>query len=66
MNINYGYILIRIPFYSKVTGWYMRLKYDFSDETLNYLLKELSMWSTELTQEEKEATKHKYQLRFTN
>lgn len=47
-NINYGDIVIKIPFVTHVLGHSLPMKYEFSDSTLTYLLNELLIWNSEL------------------
>jgi len=49
ININYGDLSIVIPFVSHALGFQMVTQYEFSDNTLSYLLNELKLWSSELT-----------------
>ena len=47
-NINYGELAIQIPFFSHALGFYSKTKFEFSDVTLQYMLNELKLWSSEL------------------
>lgn len=47
-NINYGDLAIDIPFVTHAMGFQMVTRYEFSDNTLNYLLNELMLWSSEI------------------
>lgn len=47
-NINFGDMAIVIPFISHVFGFQMITQYEFSDNTLSYLLNELTLWSSEM------------------
>lgn len=62
ININYGDLSIKIPFISHVLGHQAITLYEFSDSTLNYLLNELKLWSSEVRDQE---VKQKYRLTFT-
>ena len=48
LNINFGNLLVPIPFVTHSFGYYGRVEFEFSESTLNYLLNELKMWSAEL------------------
>jgi hypothetical protein len=48
ININYGDLSIVIPFVSHALGFQMMTLYEFSDNTLSYLLNELKLWSSEI------------------
>lgn len=62
LNINYGNLTIKTPFVSHVFGFQQLVLYEFSDSTLNYLLNELKLWSSEINGETME---HKHTLTFT-
>lgn len=48
ININFGDLSIKIPVISHVLGFQALTLYEFSDSTLNYLLNELKIWSSEV------------------
>lgn len=48
ININYGDLSIVVPFLSHAVGHQIVTKFEFSDNTLSYLLNELKLWSSEL------------------
>lgn len=62
ININYGDLSIVIPFVSHALGFQMFTQYEFSDNTLSYLLNELKLWSSEIRGQ---GQKVKYRLIFT-
>lgn len=62
ININFGDLSIKIPFISHVFGFQALTLYEFSDSTLNYLLNELKIWSSEVREE---GPRQKYRLTFT-
>jgi hypothetical protein len=62
ININYGDLSIVIPVISHVLGFQALTLYEFSDSTLNYLLNELKIWSTEVRDQ---GPRQKYRLVFT-
>jgi hypothetical protein len=48
INIHFGQVDLNVPFLTKVLGVYPTISFEFSDWTLNYLLDELILWSSEL------------------
>lgn len=48
ININYGDLSIVVPFISHALGHQIVTQYEFSDNTLMYLLNELKLWSSEV------------------
>ena len=48
LNINYGMLILELPFISQAFGYYMAIKYEFNDNTLNELLNEINLWNGEL------------------
>lgn len=48
ININFGDLAIKIPFISHVFGFHKKVLFEFSDNSLIYLLNELKIWSSEV------------------
>ena len=48
MNIHFGQVDLRFPILPKALGVYTQVNFEFTDWTLNYLLDELMLWSSEL------------------
>ena len=48
MNIHFGQVDLRFPILTKALGVYTQVNFEFTDWTLNYLLDELMLWSSEL------------------
>lgn len=61
-NINFGELAIQIPFVSHAFGFYSKTHFEFSDVTLQYMLNELKLWSSELAGQPK---KQKYTITMT-
>ena len=61
VNINYGDLSIVIPFMSHVFGFQMVTLFEFSDNTMMYLLNELKLWSSEIRDKNK---RQRYRLIF--
>ena len=53
INIDYGDLSVVLPFISHVFGFRMLTLYEFSDNTLTYLLNELIIWNNEIRGQEK-------------
>lgn len=62
ININYGDLSIVVPFISHALGHQIVTQYEFSDNTLMYLLNELKLWSSEVRGQKQ---KQRYRLIFT-
>ena len=48
MNIHFGQVDLKFPILTKALGVYTQVNFEFTDWTLNYLLDELMLWSSEL------------------
>ena len=48
VNINFGDLTIKLPLVSHMVGFQQGTPFEFSDNTLNYLLNELKLWSSEI------------------
>lgn len=62
ININFGDLSIKIPFFSHAFGFQKRILFEFSDNSLIYLLNELKIWSSEVRGQPQ---KQRYHLVFT-
>lgn len=48
ININFGELIIKMPFISHALGVQKQILFEFSDNSLTYLLNELKIWSSEV------------------
>jgi len=62
LNINYGDLSISVPLLTHVLGVQLVAPYEFTDKTLNYLLNEFKLWSSELGDKNQH---ERYHLIFT-